>query len=381
MRSHTNTLDRRAGLGFLALILALMLSLVPLGSAFAADTTITVGSSGEVTPGSEFTVPVNIEGNTGFAAAAFQFTYDTDALELVGFNSEGGLMRNGMLEGVDASTVGYFSGSDMRDDGLLFSVVFRVKDDAPGGVYDIQIGLVEGAATNLVNSQAQTITVSFSSGVVQVAGTGSPGTDTGTTGTTTTQPVTTTPERVVAEASDGSQISLLLRLSDNTREYSLDNGVSWNRVPENGIITTLEGRRISIDGSANADYVVGELPAALVVQKPESSLFGLPQIIIGIVILLVIIIAIILIVRSRRKEARRLSANLRETSRQGSQARAQERRDTAEQATEDVARSEDIAKRMTENAASAEDTAEADDFEEEDEDDDPVITGRHFKKA
>jgi len=350
-------ISRGAKRGVFALLVLALIAVLFTGITVKAyadgGATITVGSSGEVTAGDEFTVPVTIADNTGFAAAAFEFTYNSNALELTGFSTDG-LIGNGLIPNVAGNSAGYFSSADITDNGVLFSATFKVKDDAGDGTYDIKLGLRNNTASNMVNSSAKPVTVTFVDGSADVTGTGKPtttastdttgntgtgdtstttgtgdtSTTTGTgadatdntgTGSTSTSTDTTTGSTVTATAADGSQISFMMRSnsSGSGLEYSLDNGTTWTAVPDNGIITTDEGKTISVDGTQSADYVVDATTTPSTTgtdtstTATDTSSGGLSTpVILGIVavVVVIVVIAIILVARSSSSKKKTLKA-------------------------------------------------------------------------
>ena len=296
---ESTLLNKGIALCITTVLLALFVALMPIKAYGDGELTIKVGETGEVAAGNEFTVPISIEGNPGFAAAALQLNYDKNALEYVRFETNG-FLKSGLIENVDESTIGYFSGTDISDNGVLFSAVFRVKADAQSGNYDIQISLKGNLASNLVNAKAETLSANFVSGAVQIKGTGATSNPSGNNGQSDTN--TSEGSQVTATAPDGSHIEFLLRDSANGKEYSFDYGKSWTAVPQNGIITSPDGKMISIDGSQGADYYVVEGTSAGD-EGPTARIIP-PALIIGIGVVLIIIL-VILIVKLRRDSSKK----------------------------------------------------------------------------
>jgi hypothetical protein len=277
------------------LMLAAMMFMSP-ATAFAAGATISVSDAGEVKPGQEFSVSVNIEDNPGFAAAALEFIYDSEVLEFVGFGSDG-LIGGVIIPNVDEATFAYFSGADLRSNGVLFTAHFKVKDNAASGNYTIQIGLRNGTAANLVNAQAETVTATYTAGTVTV-GDGLSTNNNSNNNNNNNQP--SEPTKVTATAADGSSVDILLRNGVAGMEYSLDDGLTWQAVPADGLIHTLDGQGISIYGKEGSDYVVDELPPALT-DGGDTQAGGVPwQVIVGIAVILVAIVVAFIIVRRRQ---------------------------------------------------------------------------------
>ena len=272
------------------LMLAVMMFLSP-ATAFAAGATISVSDAGELKPGQEFDVFVSIEDNPGFAAAALEFNYDSEALEFIGFGSDG-LIGGMIIPNVDEAAFAYFSGVDLKSNGVLFTAHFKVKDNAASGNYSIQIDLRNGTAANLVNAQAEAVTATYTAGNVSVGG-GSG------TNSNTNQP--SEPTKVTATAADGSSVDILLRNGVAGMEYSLDDGLTWQAVPADGLIHTLDGQSISVYGKEGSDYVVDELPPALT-DGGNTQAGGVPwQVIVGIAA--VLIVAVVAFIMFRRRQA------------------------------------------------------------------------------
>jgi hypothetical protein len=162
---------RRAGI-LLAIAAALcVLFASVLDVAAAEPARITVGDSGQVEPGREFSVPVNILGNPGIAGATFVVHYDGNAFELLGYEKSGGVFEDGLMENPAESTVGYLTfPNNNTKDGVLFSVKFKVRENAEAGDYDISIGLRDGQEKNLVNADAQVVAAEFLPGSVTIGG-------------------------------------------------------------------------------------------------------------------------------------------------------------------------------------------------------------------
>lgn len=99
----------------------------------ASQAEVTIGS-GEGRPGTEIDIPVSITGNTGFAAFNAGMVYDSDALELLGYEVSGYL-----LDGAQVGTkVAYaHADNDCNSDGVLFVARFKIKNSAPNGNYEI----------------------------------------------------------------------------------------------------------------------------------------------------------------------------------------------------------------------------------------------------
>jgi hypothetical protein len=133
---------------------------------------VSVGSPAEdPRPGESFTVPVTIEDNPGFAAAAFTLGFDSAALELKSFDAAGTLLEGALISDVATASAGY-AGSGLTKvtgDGTLFKATFTVKDGAQPKDYAISVALKDGSDLNFVDETAAALPVEFAPGSVTVA--------------------------------------------------------------------------------------------------------------------------------------------------------------------------------------------------------------------
>ena len=117
-------------------------------------------SAATAAPGETVTLPVTIGNNRGFMYLKLDFTYDADALTLVG-------IENGTVS-TDAFTttekaVSWDTGSDATENGILFTFTFRVKDDAAAGAHAVSLKVA-----GCFNSDEDTVDVSITDGAVTV---------------------------------------------------------------------------------------------------------------------------------------------------------------------------------------------------------------------
>jgi hypothetical protein len=162
-----------------AAALAVAAGAAPVCAYAAGDAVIAVGTAGEKAPGAEFSVPVTIKGNPGFASAVLTVDYAEAALELVDIDTAGGILNGKATKDVGSGTIGSASTqNDKTGDGTLFTLKFRVKDGAASGRYEIGVGVKDGNVKNFVNADVKPVSVTFAKGNV-VVGAGS-GTGSGT---------------------------------------------------------------------------------------------------------------------------------------------------------------------------------------------------------
>lgn len=152
-----------------ALLLALVLLVgtfsVP---AFGAEAlTLTVETvSEEKNPGDEVTLAVNMSGNTGVTNFELYVDYDHDQLELKSINSSyvnddeeevtyfpGSLSQVNLNKDYNGKSCGFITSarasSYTKDSRTIFSVTFKVKDGAPGGM--AKVGLINQKFCNVVD--------------------------------------------------------------------------------------------------------------------------------------------------------------------------------------------------------------------------------------
>ncbi|MDR1028997.1 MAG: hypothetical protein LBL63_06215 [Clostridiales Family XIII bacterium] len=168
---------RRLGI-FLSAILTIAVGVWPLYAFAAPGASISVADrAGTVAPGDEFSVPISIAGNPGFAVAIFSLSYNHNVLELRGLEGAGTMIGDEVeYDFAQKDTVGYLSDSlsDLTGDGVLFSLRFRVKGGAVAGIYPISAGLYQNLPKNFIDKDLNTVAVSFSSGGVRVASASQP---------------------------------------------------------------------------------------------------------------------------------------------------------------------------------------------------------------
>jgi hypothetical protein len=323
----------RAAKALYAILLTIILTLALWTPAFADGMTISIGSAEDVTPGQEFSVPVSVEGNTGIAGATMQIGYDSRELELVGFES---VDSPNLITKVDGGTVGWLSLNEYTNNGVMFNVKFRVRDDAANGSYELTIGVKDGIVKNLVNANGDAVEPTFNGSSVSITGGSdtpppddggeegdtSDGGDSNNNNSSSGNQSNATVTTVTGVGADGSQVQVLVRGEGTNREYSTDDGKTWQAVPEDGIVALADGKTLSLDGKGTADYTVkaeGEEQGAESGSGAEpEGLLGLPMMAwVGIgagVVLLAAVIAL-LVLRKRKAEGEAQEQELRRAAR------------------------------------------------------------------
>lgn len=124
---------------------------------------ITIGSvSGN--PGDTVTVPVSIKENPGLAGFQMLFTFDGNALEYVEYTSD--VFDDNAASGSDDRVIFIEArDNDYKADGVLFNIVFKIKENAPKGAVDIKY---EASASLLCNIDETTVKTAVTNGKVTV---------------------------------------------------------------------------------------------------------------------------------------------------------------------------------------------------------------------
>ena len=118
----------------LLVVVALMATCM-ITSAFAAEETVVTVEAVTAAPGSEVTVTVRIDGNTGFDAAKCTLEYDTSVLTLT-------KIENGLMTGATnpaKGIVNHASAYPVMEDGVLFTAYFAVAEEAEAGEYEVNV--------------------------------------------------------------------------------------------------------------------------------------------------------------------------------------------------------------------------------------------------
>ena len=125
------------------IVSAILLTVIMFFQGFASGPTISVGSV-EAMPGETVTVPVSISGNPGINTFSFGFLYDTSRLMLMGVEPSSKL--GGQF--VYKKKAVWLNSSDLKYNGDLLYVTFKVSDSAEYGEYDISVTYSPGAISD-----------------------------------------------------------------------------------------------------------------------------------------------------------------------------------------------------------------------------------------
>ena len=121
----------------LMLLVTIFTAMVAVLPAYAASTTVTVDDV-SVEPGEEVKVDVIISGNTGFCNGKFKLDYDSSVLTLTKIDTKGKIL-SGATVNLAKGMVSYAKATNITKDGVLFTAIFEVKEDAPNKVCVISV--------------------------------------------------------------------------------------------------------------------------------------------------------------------------------------------------------------------------------------------------
>ncbi|MCL2135927.1 MAG: cohesin domain-containing protein [Coriobacteriia bacterium] len=132
-------------------------------------TTIVVGN-GSGGPGDTITVPVTVEDNAGFAAAALQVSYDHSLLTFVGIVPGSDLPDGAVIvpDAPENDRLLIMSAVNITGDIKLFDLVFEVVDTAPDAVTTVNIEVYNPDEKNFVNADGVELEVSFEAGTLTI---------------------------------------------------------------------------------------------------------------------------------------------------------------------------------------------------------------------
>ena len=121
---------------FVVLIAFLAAAFMLFGNAMAEEEPAFLVSTGRASCGEEVALTVSTANNPGIASFALTVGYDRNALEWVG-------VEKGDLDGMWDVPVGtelvWISADNFTEDDVLLTLVFRVKDDAPSGLAEVNV--------------------------------------------------------------------------------------------------------------------------------------------------------------------------------------------------------------------------------------------------
>lgn len=122
-------------------VLCIIISLIFSFTAFAENDKLSVSISNETAfSGETVTVSVNISNNPGIKIMSFCITYNSDILEYKGYNK--GYLKNYTVQNYsDGGYIIFLSkeSADIKQDGMIISIDFKIKDGAKSGKYQISL--------------------------------------------------------------------------------------------------------------------------------------------------------------------------------------------------------------------------------------------------
>lgn len=159
----------------IVLCLILVFALIPINNvsaSIAPEITInkSIAKQGEIV-----SATVSIANNPGILAMAFCITYDSDVLEYTGYE-EGYLSNYNIKDHKDKGWLSFVSieDSDLKQNGDMFTLVFKVKSNALPGTYEIGIAnnnpekYGESLHNSFADSNEKYIVPNINKGSVQV---------------------------------------------------------------------------------------------------------------------------------------------------------------------------------------------------------------------
>jgi len=113
----------------------------------------------ETKRGETIEVPITLNKNPGIAASALEIQYNTHKLTYVGYE-EGEVFENYMFkEGKDALYFSNIENGDTTKNGVIFTLKFKVKEDAAIGKTEIKINAKENESFMNFDYKAQNLAV------------------------------------------------------------------------------------------------------------------------------------------------------------------------------------------------------------------------------
>ncbi len=152
----------------LCLTVVLVLAMMPIIGASAAEKA--TFSVGDVTgaPGEEVTVPVSIDANPGLTFAQVMIGYDAEALEIVNVEKltlAGKPASSGPITANPIAVTWADGLADTTETGVIANITFKIKDDAVAGDYTLE---VEGVQENIFNLNYEDVAFTTVNGTITV---------------------------------------------------------------------------------------------------------------------------------------------------------------------------------------------------------------------
>ena len=153
----------------LCLTVVLLIAMMPVVGVSAAD--VVTFSAGSVTgaPGEEVSVPVSIDTNPGLTFAQVKVEYDATVLEVVDIETlafAGGTVECGPTDRNPLMITWYDCLENITETGAIANIIFKIKDDAVEGTYDL---VVAGSEGNIIDVDLNDVPFTNVNGSVIVA--------------------------------------------------------------------------------------------------------------------------------------------------------------------------------------------------------------------
>jgi len=234
-----------------------------------AEATINVGTEVGYA-GDTVTVPVSIADNPGFASYAFEAKYDSDVLELQDITK--GNVTDSIVhpaESLNPARVSFVNADgNIGGDGVLFNLVFEIKEDAPEGNNAVTVELADEDEKNFVQADETKITPTVSPGAVSVSATKTPtaadlGSDISDTRTYNGEPQTV-------------NVTKTQEIGEITVYYTGTNGTSYEK--STTAPTNAGSYKVIAEVAANEDYAAATLELGTLVIKKQPLTFAYPTV-------------------------------------------------------------------------------------------------------
>ena len=178
----------------------------------------------EASAGETVSVPVRISKNSGIAGVALTVTYDTSKLTLNSID-RGTVFAGGTFDTVvDTGLVMWYNTTNVKTNGVLFTLNFTVKEDVEGGTTAVSVDFRNGQNANFTDENSDNVPASFVAGGVNVK----------------EEPVKTEINRVVAS---NKSAQVYVSCENGTETICLAGYNAAGRMVMFNMITGIKGRR------------------------------------------------------------------------------------------------------------------------------------------
>lgn len=158
---------------FFAAFMVLSLTLSTSSFVFAENDSKIIVSSASASVNEEIDVKVSIEGNSGIAGFVFDLYFDNTKLEPVGIQKGSSFASilstfedpNADLKSISKIKIQWDSIAEVKKDGEMFSIKFKVKENADISHTSIILGYNPG---NLINSKFEDVNCGITNGDINI---------------------------------------------------------------------------------------------------------------------------------------------------------------------------------------------------------------------